>query len=653
MVEFDEYGKPKGYIIAASPGFSQFGQGMEKLTFSGLARKISKAARLGFEFAMIDYEALSEMYEPNIGEQVKRMKESEKMEVGLHLPITLDLTLATSFNWSIMHDILQRGAYSGKDIMGARFVLVHASSYPKPGIVFRLGQREYPEKLCAHDGTNLGEFMELVDDGVYNDPARGNIKLSNGRRLKDWFMGKFIKILFSAMGVPGDVPIITYFDEMSYNDVYFAEAVKKAKQFVSDVEKRKDEYVTKRMDELIKEANSIEKQIRDMEKKSDLTEEERSVYENLKNKYISLRHDIDLGNNKFANEFFNNMDKDEIKKYMERKRVIETVERYEFNHVYDYWKYNGSQAEENVAYRVIAKYMYLTGDPIWLDIIGDIDPDHIIDADNKVRTAPELKGKKNKDIKELVDKFIIAVAIKYIQGHLFSTSTGKGMERYGFNGSVYDYLTKNKIRIYFENSPPLKEGSGELRISSVMGLIDIAKEIDNGTFISAAVDTEHLMSNLYSPYEQFSSIPDGYGKYITMLHINGPRPIHPTHSPIFLYSPDMEIIYKWLYTLKKRGMTSAYFVWEMGSYGVRESAIAMRLIRNELSKENPTPPDKLPPEFFGMDETFDARQMVAIREHAFDPLEGLIMVPEESHTFLSTAAKSKGGLAVWNKEKYS
>ena len=214
-------------------------------------------------------------------------------------------------------------------------------------------------------------------------------------------------------------------------------------------------------------------------------------------------------------------------------------------------------------------------------------------------------------------------------------------------------LTKNKIRIYFENSPPLKEGSeGQLRIMSPMDLISISKEIDNGTYISAAIDTEHLMSNLFSPDKEFSSLPDGYGKYITMLHIHGPRPIHPTHSPIFLYSSDMEVIYKWFYTLKKKGMTSAYFVWEMGSFGVRESAIAMRRIRDELSKEKPTPPDKLSPEFFGIDEQFEARQMVDIREHAFDPLEGLIMVPEESHTFLSSAAKEKGGLAVWSKEKY-
>ena len=51
---WDEKNKPKGYIIGASPGFAQFGQGEEKLINMGIARKIAKASRMGFEFAMID-----------------------------------------------------------------------------------------------------------------------------------------------------------------------------------------------------------------------------------------------------------------------------------------------------------------------------------------------------------------------------------------------------------------------------------------------------------------------------------------------------------------------------------------------------------------------------------------------------------------------
>ncbi len=653
MIEFDEYSLPKGFVVAVSPGFSQFGQGMERLTFMGLARKISKAARLGFEFAMIDYESLSEMYEPNIAENVRKMKEAEKIEVGLHMPLSLDLTLATSYNWDIMHDILQRGAYSGNEIMKAKFVLAHASSYMKPGIVFRLGQREYPEKLSSHDGINIGEFMELVDNGKYTDPARGPIKLRNGRRLKDWFMGKFIKVLYSAMGVPGDIPIITYFDEMSYKDKFFSEAVKEAENYVKDIDKKAEDYAKKKYSELSSEYDKKMERYRELSAKDNLTEQEKKEKEEIEKRLEELKREMMKGERGFKDEYLSNLDEKTLKEYVERSRVVETVRRYDFERVYEYWKYNGSQAEESVAYRIVAKYMYLTKDPIWFDIVGDYDPDHIVDADNKIRTPSKLKGKKEEEIRELVDKFVLAVAIKYIQGHLFVSERGLGMDKYGFKGSVYEYLSKNKIRIYFENSPALKEGQeGQLRIMRPIDLVLLSKKLDGGKWISAAVDTEHLMSNFFSPDEEFSSLPNDAGKYITMLHINGPRPTHPTHSPIFLYSPDMEIIYKWLYILKGKGMTRGYFIWEMGSYGVMESAVALRKIRDELSKEKPTPPDKLPPEFFGIDEQFEARQMVAIREHAFDPLEGMIMVPEESHTFLSKAAKEKGGLGVWAKEKY-
>ncbi len=654
MIEFDEHSLPKGFVVAASPGFSQFGQGMEKLTFMGLARKISKASRMGFEFAMIDYESLSEMYEPGISQKVKKMKESENIEVGLHLPITLDLSVASSYVWDVMHDILQRGAYSGKDIMEAKFVLIHASSSLKPGIVFRLGQREYPQKLCSHDGINLGEFMEMVDQGVYNDPVRGKVSLSNGKSLVDWFKGKFIKILYSAMGVPGDIPIITYFDEMAFNDKLFSEAVKYAKDKYEKFMKDSDEYANKKIKEIDDKIDAVKRKIDELRKKSNMTDDEKQKMGELQKEYENLLYEKGRRNHdSLVQEYFENLTPKERSEYTQYLDVVRTTNRFDFDKVFKYWKLNGSNAEESVAYRVIAKYMYLTKDPIWFEIVGNYDPDHIVDADNKVRISNDMKNKGSNEIRNLVDRFILAVSIKYIQGHLFSNYGDRGMKKYGFDGSVYDYLTNNKIRIYFENSPPAKEGEGQLRIMTPNDLISIARMIDDGEWVSAAVDTEHLMSNLFSPEKEFSSIKDGYGRYITMIHINGPRPIHPTHSPIFLYSPDMEIIYKWFYILKKKGMTRGYFVWEMGSFGVMESAIALRKIRDEISKKNPTPPEKLPPEFFGIDEKFEARQAVAMREHAFDPLEGLFMVPEESHTFLSTAAKNKGQLNIWNKEKYS
>ncbi len=95
---WDAKNKPVGYIIGMSPGFAQFGQGEEKLIYMGLARKIAKASRMGFEFAMVDYEALSEMYEAEIKGQIAHIKEAQgdpatgrKFEVGIHMATEMDL----------------------------------------------------------------------------------------------------------------------------------------------------------------------------------------------------------------------------------------------------------------------------------------------------------------------------------------------------------------------------------------------------------------------------------------------------------------------------------------------------------------------------------------------------------------------------------
>mgnify|MGYP001609230653 CR=1 FL=1 len=67
------------------------------------------------------------------------------------------------------------------------------------------------------------------------------------------------------------------------------------------------------------------------------------------------------------------------------------------------------------------------------------------------------------------------------------------------------------------------------------------------------------------------------------------------------------------------------------------------MIVDELIKN--TIPDKLPLSFYGVStEGFysEERQMAVIRDHARDPLKGLIMVPEETFRFLPGKAIEKG-----------
>ena len=76
---------------------------------------------------------------------------------------------------------------------------------------------------------------------------------------------------------------------------------------------------------------------------------------------------------------------------------------------------------------------------------------------------------------------------------------------------------------------------------------------------------------------------------------------------------------------------------------ISTSVESIRMMIEELNKD--TNPEQLPVEFFGVSPKgvlSPQRQEVIIREHALDPLKGMLSVPEEEYTFLSSEAIKKG-----------
>ena len=222
--------------------------------------------------------------------------------------------------------------------------------------------------------------------------------------------------------------------------------------------------------------------------------------------------------------------------------------------------------------------------------------------------------------------------------------------------SVYEYIKKHKIQFYLENGFSRAqggEGDGKMRIMHMTDHCRIVDAIDSGEFVNYCPDFEHLIVNHIDPSKDIEDIDDGFAKYITQIHINSPRPINATHGPINPLSTDMLEIYRWLYGLHMKGMKASYFIWEMGSYGVRQSAIAFRRFKEALEhKPPPAPkPEELGKEFFGIDEQFYAAMEVALTQHAFDPLKGTLLVPEEEHGFIGDAVKQKGKIQDWEAEE--
>ncbi|MCK5233220.1 MAG: hypothetical protein KAJ91_00225 [Candidatus Aenigmarchaeota archaeon] len=671
---WDEKNKPKGYIIGASPGFAQFGQGDEKLINMGIARKIAKASRMGFEFAMIDYEALSEMFEADLKEQVAHIKTAQgdvttgrKFEIGLHLSTDMDLCIARAYDWKIMHEKLTKGAYSGRKLVDTKFVLFHTSSQIRPHVTFKVGQQEPRVAQVSHDGLNLGAFMKDFDSGAYKDPARGrmtcsrrdpNGKLFNG--LQDWFIAKFINVMFNAMGAPGDVGTINYFDTymlLQHGSGYKegAEALKKKEQvFEEKMMGLVDAEVRQQKAPFIRKLTSLVEQIKANEEQNIPTDALQQEANLIQSQLSSL--DAHTNRQRIESNLAHE-DKNLEKELKEIQGPARYIIHYDFYHIYDYWVRHGSQCEEETAYKVIAKYMWITKDPLWKDIVGmQYEPDWIIwRADIGKEYYYDEKGKRKENTKTmtLVERMITAVAAKYIQGHLFTDNPIWSMKTddpdLKKDISVYDYLKDGNIQIFIETAMPPQGQEGQLRIMSAHDHVLLVKHLDNGAHTSYCMDFEHLTVNYIWVSDDIATLKESYAKYITMLHINAPRPIMGAHAPLEPFSRDMKVIYRWMHQLRQKGMKDAYVIWEMGSYGAKQSAIAFRELVREL--EIDTSPEKLPPKFYGLDNMFEAQQTVNMREHAYDALEGMTATPEETHGMISTEAAKKGKLAEWLRGK--
>ncbi len=680
MPEWDDRNRPKGYIISVTPGFAQYGQGDERLIYMGLARKITKAARLGFEFAEIDFEALSEMFEPEIAQQVATIKERQGLEVGLHLPVSMDLCLAGAYQWKFMHQQLKFGAVAAAERMKSKFILFHTSSMARPAISAGVGERTGPIKMAAWNGINLGNWIE-------NESKNGKFDL------EDWFLARFIDVMFRAMGTAGDPGVISFLAEEI--------AIEKKKNFKfaekfarSELQKIHNSLVAPKLNTLRAEAeNKRQEATNKFQQAGQLqrdAEAARAIGNEAEfNRLMQMAQKLALEANSLNKEAASMEDSENVERtirealvdnswdgknalarYRQLRGVISYLDHYNFNEIYRYWTTQGSECEESVAYHVIAKWMFKNKDKLYKDIVtaDTRDPDEIIYDAN---TKPHPKS----SIPEAVKQIITAVAAKYIEGHLKAKDpeeygvevdekgrfTRNAVKRKDFK-SVLEYCENHKVHIFIEtNMPGTQEAEhrggappGELRIIKATDHIKIVKYIDKEN-LSYCMDFEHLLTNYVDPEEEAEELLNnkemkGDAKYIRCLHTNAPRPVAGAHGPIFPISNDMYILYRYLHKLRKAGCKDAYIIWEMGSYGVRESAIAYRRLVHELMKE--TDPEKLPPEFFGIDETFRAFQNTAIREHAWDPLEGMLQIPEETHTFLSKAAVDKGKADVWKKERF-
>ncbi len=306
----------------------------------------------------------------------------------------------------------------------------------------------------------------------------------------------------------------------------------------------------------------------------------------------------------------------------------------------DFEKYTLSDGEFG-AFAIVAHWMKERNDYLWNNIAKGANPDNLYYDDEQAYCA--------------------AVASKYIEGHV--TLKANAANKKYLNGmSIKEWCESKKLYLLFENPEANKGAEGAYRLFHPQHYFHTIKNI-NSPFVKICLDVEHTVSHSIDLDTELPKLPNDFGKYVLLWHLGQAVPYGGTaHIPINRGSPAQEQIYKWMYWIRKKGWKDGYILFERGGGRsgsgrqnlevFEDSVLALRQISKFLDMD--IEPKKLPPEFFGIsmnNEGVYRRQVTIIKDHAWDPLEGLLSVPEEKHTFFGKTAVEKGKAQEWEKRK--
>jgi sugar phosphate isomerase/epimerase len=330
-----------------------------------------------------------------------------------------------------------------------------------------------------------------------------------------------------------------------------------------------------------------------------------------------------------------------------RKEIEDEVNNPDFT--YNIWlkmkddDYNRYLLEDGEfgAYHIVATYMKEISDSLWSNIAGNSDPERCYIDDEPLFSA--------------------AVASKYLEGHLKAKTKYNAEHLNGM--SVLEWCEKHKLYLLFEIPEAHTGLEGLLRLYNPLHAYHFIKKIKS-PYIKLCIDFEHMLSNKLDPDKIIKAMPNDAGSTILLFHLGKPIPYFGTaHIPIARGSRAQEIIYKWMFELRKKGFKDGYMIFERGSGRsgggrsplevMEDSVTAIRLIAKYLEMD--ISPNALPADFYGIsweNTPVFKRQQVIMRDHAWDPLEGVLMVPEEKHTFLGKSAVDKGKAQEWEKRKF-
>lgn len=594
------------YEIAVSSGLSFEGSAPPELKL-GLGMKMSSITTYGVRFVQVDVQSPAEFTQPEFVGQVVQAKESLGLRWSMHAEISEYVAMDTALYqlWQISHERL----HSYLDNLYEKFFLTKKEKYLPEFIDFHASQAEpigiFPAGFRFRtnftvDFRGRTDFTELMNEVP---------------TLKNWFKKKVLPIIFP----------------LSEFSVIFTRLIQISKKFVESI-------------------------LRDFE-------EFRKFFE-------ELQRELETGEKRTIRDF------DEIYRGLPEEKQLEL----QFRTWYEYTKEQlgaGTIQSEEAVYLVIGKYLEITNDELWKLFFGskrfeDLEAAIEKASDGRIKLIDTERAQIN-----LVDRDLIAcVSAKYVLEHFKQppladyirelekrlNSQNRELDSF-YKLSAFEKLNKLKVTIVFEN-PELSQLAlpGRQRIVRANHIYNLVKAMRSySKYFSILVDFEHYIHNAIDPIEELKHVPEDFGEFVKAVHVFHPVGLH-IHLPIDVGSEEQRIIYSYLFLLRKTGFgkkEEAVLIFERGSGQnpgefIRTSVHALRLITDQLDKD--VAPDKLPLEFFGVSpEGFYSpeRQRAIIRDHAIDPLKGLISIPEEEFTFLGKAATEKPGTTPekWKKEE--
>lgn len=646
-----------GFKIAVSSGLYTIARGEELQT---LVKKVGYALTRGSATIEISSDIPHEI-DYSEGKEIRYIAQHQGIELTLHGDLAVAFEMPDKTEWVNAQDKFQKSIKSAV-YGGCTYVNFHSCLREWLELFTYAGQR-LEIVMCDHLGRVIAELFK--DDK----------KL--GGKLADWFVS-------TSLGE--DTPENRFKRKYDF-------ALRYGQYIIGP-----DEYEKVRNNAYQKALNEIlSKAIQSLNNRTDIDENEKQrIKESLENPMVPLDYRFGIIRN------YNLISEKEISD-TQRRELREALSKEIREKISDRWyeeELRGGTLDD--VYIIMAHYLFLTKDSLWEEMIkiydnvvnyhpdlkyNPDDMDWLLKIWDRAQTVPTEWSLKFKEF------YYGVVAAKYLQGHIIKAIEWMNDEKAGLKKIIKEELAAivkddklrmeeekklfevlKNMKICFENPDARNaELGGRYMLwhpkQIYLAVKHTRKELEkkpetksHSDKIFMIIDWEHVATQGVDPFHEADDFvfsmkklgDNNAGQLIIGIHANYPSPLQP-HKPIEI--ADRPVIYNLLYKIREIGLGKTHMTYLLFERGGGEnpfkgSIIALRAIANELEKD--TKPDELPPTFYGLPEgTGDyARQRVIIREHAVDPLKGMLKVPEEDYTFLGTAA-IKGGKRPeeWKKEE--